>query len=173
MSIILNKEYVEIGNHKIECYTVDGEIIADSKELPAYLKSKGIDIRPAQLQFITTKHRVPKDIYDKYKLEYNDLVSKIPTRYPTNPEVCNPIENTDNLIIRVIIYKVGDSIDHCDYRVDNKVYIRLSNLCKDLHSKGFHFSSMQQLRNCIHRGISNSIKTRYPNLQIITETIEE
>ena len=173
MSIIINKEYREIENHRIECYTIDGELVLDLSELINKLQSKGIEIRPAQMKFITTKHKVPKDIYEKYGLQYNDKVSSIPTEYPTEDIPTNPIENPDPLIIKVKVYKVGGIIDHCDYQVGDKKYIRLRNLCKDLNELGFHFSSMQQLRNCIHRGISNNLKSRYPNLTILTETVEE
>lgn len=173
MSIVVNREYREIENHKIECYTLDGELILDPTELITKLQSKGINIRPAQMKFIATKHKVPRELYEKYGFQYNDKVSGIPTEYPTEGTSCDPIENSDSLVIQVRIYKVGGFVDHCDYQVDDKRYIRLGKLYKDLDELGFHFSSMQQLRNCIHREISNNLRARYPNLTISTEIIEE
>ena len=65
MSIVVNKEYREIENRKIECYTLNGELILDPPELINKLQASGVDIRPAQMKFIATKHKVPKDLYEK------------------------------------------------------------------------------------------------------------
>lgn len=173
MSIVVNKEYREIENRKIECYTLNGELILDPTELITKLQANGVDIRPAQMKFIATKHKVPKDLYEKYGFQYNDRVSGIPTDYPSEDIHYDPIENPDPLTIEVRAYKVGGVIDHCDYQVGNKRYIRLHKLCEDLNKLGFHFTSMQQLRNCIHRGISDNLRAKYPNLTVSIETIEE
>lgn len=173
MPMIINREYCELGNSKSECYTLNGEIIIDLPELITKLKAIGVDISLAQMKFIKTKHRVPKDIYKRYGFQYNDKISGIPTNYPAEDNHYDPTENPDPLHIEVRAYKVDGVIDHCHYQVGNRRYIRLHKLYEDLNELGFHFTNMQQLRNCIHRGISNNLRARYPNLTVSIETIED
>lgn len=170
MSIIIDRRYD--SEHKIY-YTLNGEPMSSPPDLLANLRILGVDISADRLKFITTKHRVPRDLYENYDLHYNDMVSDIPTQYPEDIIEKDPTENCTELDIHVRIYKVNDAIDHCDYLVNDQLFIRLGSLVEHLHNSGFHFTNMQQLRNAIHRGISDDIHARYPNLTISKEVITE
>lgn len=170
MSIIVNRRYND--NREI-CYTLNGEVMSSPPDLLTGLRKLGVNISADRLKFITNKHRVPRDLYEKHDFHYNDMISDIPTQYPEDITPKDPTENLENLNIHVKIYKVAGSIDHCEYIVNDHLYIRLGSLVEDLHNMGFHFNNMQQLRNAIHRGISDDIHARYPNLTVSNETITE
>jgi hypothetical protein len=158
MLIKLSKCY---DNHHDVIYKINGEVI-DSHEVVSKLALLGVDIKPAQLQFITTKHRVPK-AYSGL-LEYDDETSDTPTSYyvaDDHDEEVNPTE----VHIDVDIYVVAGKIDHSEYTWNGHKYIRLQSLCDDLESAGVKLARMQ-LRNCIHREIPSHVSRKYPNLEI-------
>lgn len=158
MPIKLNRCY---DNHHDVIYKINGEV-ASPHEVVDRLALLGVDIRPAQLQFIVSKHRVPKAYLGL--LEYNDETSDTPTSYYVADNHEEEINLTE-VRIDVDIYMVAGKVDHSEYYWNGHKYLRLQSLCDDLESSGVKLAKMQ-LRNCIHREIPSHVSQKYPNLEI-------
>lgn len=148
-------------------YKINEEVV-DQSEIVGRLAKLGVVMKPAQLQFITTKHKIPK-AYSGL-LEYTDKTTDIPTSYYV-PSDTETEANTTDVHIDVDIYVVDGKIDHSEYTWKGHRYLRLQALCDDLESAGISLAKMQ-LRNCIHRGIPRHVSQKYPNLTIDNKIIK-
>lgn len=177
---ILVRKYIDHDNSQKIGYAVDDVVCESYQDVLLRLNERGIPINYKQLIFIRTKHRIPRELYETYNLQFIDEVDHIPTEYPKihrqkdgdNAEDAKPTYDQHEIIVE--LYKDHGVLDHCIYKMEGSTYLRLSSLYEELKKLGFEFKSTDQLRTFIHRqSISPHLVQKFPELSVKLITVTE